>query len=173
MEKQLLLLGMLRMHDMHGYQLNEMLEAHRSLFVPVKKATAYHLLGKMTQKGWISFKEEQVGNRPVRRVYAITPEGEDAFQAMVRQSLDAYTPAAFQSNISLLFLDALPAEESIPLLQKRREIVEGLLEEVLAHPEHPGSFGLLLLHRQRHFRAELEWVDEILLKLEQGHLGAA
>ena len=34
----------------------------------------------MEQDGWVTFREEQEGNRPPRRVYKITPEGATAFQ---------------------------------------------------------------------------------------------
>ena len=38
----------------------------------LKKPTAFFLLDKMAQNGWISWTEEQEGNRPPRRNYQIT-----------------------------------------------------------------------------------------------------
>ena len=46
-ERELLLLGVLRKREMHGYQLSEFLEAHLGMFFDLKKATAYNLLRKM------------------------------------------------------------------------------------------------------------------------------
>jgi len=44
-ERELLLLGLLRKREMHGYQLSEFLETHLAIFFDIKKATAYNLLG--------------------------------------------------------------------------------------------------------------------------------
>ena len=63
MERKLLLLGMLRENEMYGYQLNEFLETHLGSAVQLKKPTAYNLLNKMAADGWISYREEQEGNR--------------------------------------------------------------------------------------------------------------
>ena len=43
-ERELLLLGLLRRREMHGYQLSEFLDTHLGLFFHLKKATAYNLL---------------------------------------------------------------------------------------------------------------------------------
>ena len=58
-ERELLLLGLLRKREMHGYQLSEFLETHLVMFFDIKKATAYNLLGKMEKSGWVSSHEEQ------------------------------------------------------------------------------------------------------------------
>ena len=74
-ERELLLLGLLRKREMHGYQLSEFMETHVGIFFDLKKATAYNLLGKMEGKGWVRSREEQEGKRPPRRVFAITLPG--------------------------------------------------------------------------------------------------
>ncbi|MGD8597706.1 MAG: helix-turn-helix transcriptional regulator, partial [Anaerolineae bacterium] len=76
MERELLLLGLLRSQDMHGYQLHEAIDSHLGMGVQLTKPTAYRLLSNMADDGWVTFREEQEGNRPPRRVYAITPKGE-------------------------------------------------------------------------------------------------
>jgi len=75
MERKLLLLGMLRDHEMHGYQINEMVDIHLGSSVQLTRPTAYRLLNQMADDGLILFKEEQEGKRPPRRVYSITPQG--------------------------------------------------------------------------------------------------
>ena len=85
MERELLLLGMLRIQAMHGYQLHELIDSHLGESIQIKKPTAYSLLNKMADAGWVSYVEEQAGNRPLRRVYTITEAGEAAFQRLIRQ----------------------------------------------------------------------------------------
>jgi len=167
MEKKLLLLGMLRMQNMHGYQLNEFIDTHMGPGVQLTKPKAYNLLKQMTEDGWISYTDEQQGNRPLRRVYAITPEGEVVFQRMLRECLADYAPAEFKSDIPLLFLEMIPAAEAVLLLQKRRQAIQDLLEPVRQYSDnhHEGGFQLMIERQRRHLSAELNWVDDLIAVL--------
>lgn len=165
MERKLLLLGLLRVQEMHGYQLNEIIDKHVGMSLQIKKATAYDLLRKMAEDGWITFYEDQAGNRPPRRVYAITDAGEAAFQVLLRDSLAGYETAEFASDISLAFLDALPLAEALPLLERRRSVIAGLRAELAALAPHPGSMQLVVDHQQRHLETELDWIDEVMARL--------
>ncbi|MBC8264329.1 MAG: PadR family transcriptional regulator [Anaerolineales bacterium] len=168
MERKLLLLGLLRGHEMHGYQLNEFIDSHLGASVHLKKPTAYRLLDNMAEEGWVTYREEREGNRPPRRVYAITPQGEAVFQQLLRESLADYKPVDFPGNIGLLFLDVLPTEEALSLLQKRRAIVESMLQMAHTHEVHHESHQLILLHQTRHLSTELEWLHEVIARLESG-----
>ena len=103
MERKLLLLGLLRMQELHGYQINELIDAHLSTSIQLKKPTVYKLLGAMENDGWIRYHEEQEGNYPTRRVYQITQLDLDAFQQLLRQSLADYRPVSYLSNIGIVF----------------------------------------------------------------------
>ena len=159
-ERELLLLGLLRKREMHGYQLSEFMETHLALFFDIKKATAYNLLGKMEEKGWVSSREEQEGKRPPRRVFAITPEGEDLFQELIRDALPEYRRPAYPGNVPILFMDALPSSEREELLDLRRDAIRErmvALETHLDHVDHP-----LFDHQLLILQAELEWVKSLL-----------
>ena len=162
MERKLLLLGMLRNHSMYGYQINELIDAHLGTSVALTKPTAYRFLNQMTEKGWIEFKEEQAGNRPTRRVYSIRPAGETAFQKMLRESLADFTPTASHGTIGIAFLDAIPTEEALHLLQTRRNLIEETLNTLIVDEDHHGGFGYVILHQVQHLKAELVWLDEVI-----------
>ena len=165
-DRELLLLGLLRKREMHGYQLSEFMDTHLGMFFDLKKATAYNLLGKMEEKGWVSSREEQEGKRPPRRVFAITPEGEELFQDLLRSTLREHRPAAYPGNVPILFLDSLPLEEREELLDQRREAMREravALETHLDHVSHP-----LFDHKLLVLRAELEWVDGLLKSMREG-----
>ena len=166
MDKQLLLLGLLRHQDMHGYQLNELIEKTLATCVDIKKPTAYYALNKMLEDGWVMFVEEQEGNRPPRRVYSITPEGEVAFQLLVRENLGAYHPTQFGGDFGLAFLDAVPMEEARKLLGQRRVGLEVHLAEMENVPVHQGSLQWMIEHQTRHLQAEVAWLEEVLARLE-------
>jgi DNA-binding PadR family transcriptional regulator len=148
---------------MHGYRLADFLDTHLGIFFDLKKATAYHLLGKMEELGWVSSHEEQEGRRPPRRVYAITPEGEALFQDLLRASLPAHRPAVFPGNVPILFMDALPSHELEDLLEGRRKAIRERMVDLEAHPDHVGH--PLFDHKLLILRAEMEWIGGLLKKV--------
>jgi DNA-binding PadR family transcriptional regulator len=166
MDKQLFLLGLLRHQNMHGYQLNEFIEGTLATCVDIKKPTAYYALNKMLEDGWVQFVEEQEGHRPPRRVYGITPEGEAAFQRLVRENLGTFHSTQFGGDFGLAFLDAVPGGEARPLLAQRRAGLVAHLAELEAVPVHQGSLQLMIEHQTRHLQTELAWLDEVLARLE-------
>ena len=167
MEKKLLLLSALRDHEMHGYQLNEMLGQHAGIPIHLTKSNAYKLLKQMEQDGWVTFREEQEGNRPPRRVYKIMPEGESAFQQMLRDSIAGYTDPEFPSAVAFNYLELLPPEETISLLQQRREKVIAHLEDVGGIPDEIRAHHLGVEYLNRFYQAEIEWLDELIAQLSK------
>ncbi len=87
----------------------------------LKKATAYFLLDKLLTGGWISESAEQAGRRPARRVFAITPAGEVAFQRLPRSNLAGWSRARLPGDIGLTFVVALDPAEASQLLRQRRD----------------------------------------------------
>ena len=53
-ERELLLLGLLKREEMHGYQLNQFLEHQLGSVVPMKRSTAYFLLNKLSKRGLVN-----------------------------------------------------------------------------------------------------------------------
>ena len=115
MEKRLLLLGLLLSHGMHGYQLNEVLQHNPGIPIALKKSNAYKLLNDMETDGWVTHQKEQAGNRPPRRVYSVTKEGEAAFYRLLRKNLSTNPTPEFPGAVGLDFVYALPAEEVVAL----------------------------------------------------------
>ena len=145
---------------MHGYQLSEFLETHLAMFFDIKKATAYNLLGKMEKKRWVTSRKEQAGNRPPRRVFTITPEGEAVFQDLLRRALPEYRRAAFPGNVPILFMDALPAEELEDLLDQRMDTIRERIVALKTHLDHVGH--PLFDHQLLILEAELSWLEDLL-----------
>ncbi len=164
-ERELLLLGLLRRREMHGYQLSEFLETHLGMFFDLKKATAYNLLGKLEEVGWVTSREEKEGRRPVRRVFSITPEGESAFQDLLRKVLPQYRYPAFPGNVPILFLDVLPYGEKMGLLKERRGEVEGRLTALEAHMDHVAH--PILDHRRSILQTELDFLEALIEGAEE------
>jgi DNA-binding PadR family transcriptional regulator len=166
MDRELLLLGLLRQQEMHGYQLYEFIDRDLATCTDLKKPTAYYLLNKMAEDGWINEAQVRDGNRPTRRVYHLTPQGEKAYQRLLRENLASYTPTIFPGDAGLAFVDSLGPKEAASLLEKRRSALAAALLEVQEAPEHRGSKQFVIDHQVRHLRAELDWLDEVIARLE-------
>jgi DNA-binding PadR family transcriptional regulator len=162
MERKLLLLGILRQHGMHGYQLFEYLDQGLAVCTDLTKQTAYYLLNKMADDGWISEAQTQDGNRPPRKVYRLTTQGEIEFQRLLRENLEKYTPAAFPGDVGLAFLDYLAPTEALALLKERRVSLVTALQAARDIPEHPGSLQWVILHQVTYLTAELSWLDQLI-----------
>lgn len=167
MEKKLLLLSLLRDHEMHGYQLSEMLGPRVGIPINLTKSNAYKLLNIMEQDGWVTHHEEQEGNRPPRRVYTITDDGETAFQQMLRDSLAGYVSPEFPSAVAFNFLGLLPTDEAVTLLQRRRERVLAYFNEVTEIPTEMREMHLGVGYLARFYQTEIAWLDEVIAQLNE------
>jgi DNA-binding PadR family transcriptional regulator len=167
MDRKLLLLGLLRRQEMHGYQLHEFIDQNLALCTDLKKPTAYYLLDKMDADGWLITETEQEGNRPPRRVYRLTPKGEEAFQRLLRENLGQYAPVNFSGDVGLAFLDSLDTDEALTLLTQQKQELESRLQEIQNVPVHQGSLQLVFSHQKRHLQAELDWLSEVIVGIEQ------
>jgi DNA-binding PadR family transcriptional regulator len=162
MDRQLLLLGLLRRQEMHGYQLNEFIEEKMHFCIDLKKPTAYYLLDKLAQEGLVKEEQTREGNRPLRRVYHITPAGEAYFFKLLRENLADHAPAYYPTDIGIAFLDQLPPQEVVTYLGRKREKVVAELEALQNATGHSGPLQHVLDHNQRLLQAELEWLDDLL-----------
>jgi DNA-binding PadR family transcriptional regulator len=169
MERQLLLLGVLRAQKMHGYQLNEFLERHFDFITNLKAPTAYYLLDRLAADGYVQAYQEQVGNRPQRRVYEITPKGEAYFAELLRQNLRNCALPSYADEVGLAFLNDLPGPEARACLLEKRTQVEAELtrlsavqERLRANEDETRPVQLALDHHLTLIRAELAWLDALL-----------
>lgn len=165
MERELLLLGLLRQSEMHGYKLVEFIERDLAICTDLKKPTAYFVLDRMAQNGWIAKTEEQQGNRPARHIYQITPAGEAQFQQLLRESLAHYEPTKFTSDIALAFADGLPESELTAQIEQRRAVLVAALQAAAQIPAHKGFVQLVVDHHRVHLESELRWIDELLKRI--------
>jgi len=162
MERELLLLGLLRQHEMHGYELHGFIERVMSTCVDLKKATAYFLLDKMTRAGWVSVSETREGKRPARKTYQLTAAGVAEFHRQLRDNLGGFNAAKTGDDVGLAFMDALEPAEVLALLTQRRARVSEQLAEYQHAPQHAGSLQLLIDHQVHYLKSELEWVNTVI-----------
>jgi len=166
MEKKMLILGLLLSHDMHGYQLNEVLQHNPGTPISLTKSNAYKLLNDMERDGWITHTQEQVGNRPQRRVYSVTEEGKVEFFRLLRENLSSQPSPEFPGVVGLDFLHLLPSDEAAALLESRLQLVEKNFQQLDELPlqirqSHPSSEYL-----HKFYANEIEWLSGIIKRLQ-------
>jgi DNA-binding PadR family transcriptional regulator len=170
MERELLLLGLLRQRSMHGYQLQEFINRDLEYCTDLKQSTAYNLLKGMSDKGWVTTTQEQEGNRPPRTVYGMTEEGEVIFQRLLRENLANHATMRLPDGIGLAFIDAIPPVEAAELLSKRREAIQeqlARLQQARQHGHDRGGLLLTLEHQEIHLNAELDWLAKVIEQLKE------
>ena len=85
--QDLVLLGLLMDRELHGYEIKQIVEEHMAQVAEIAPGTIYYTLKKLEKRGLVSHREDQSGNRPTRRVYAITAEGKKIFSDLLREAL--------------------------------------------------------------------------------------
>ncbi len=173
-ERELLLLGLLRRQEMHGYQLNQFLEHRLQAVVPMKRSTAYSLLARMARQGLVEEETARVGRRPERRVYRLTLRGEEALQEALRLHLAQGAEPAPDGGVGFLFLDMLPALEVVGLLRQRLELARARRqqeeERLRSHGASPARWAFH--HRVAQAEAEERWLAEVIVALEEERLSS-
>jgi DNA-binding PadR family transcriptional regulator len=173
MNKKLLLLGLLRSQELHGYGLVEYLNSHETGGAAIGKSNAYRLLRLMEDDGLIRSRTERDGNRPERHVYEVTTKGDALFRDLLLESL-ADDATADQPGIAVLnYLDAVEPAAAAEQLQKRRNRVAARYTGLADL-----SDDMLVLHPAldlsiRQLDVELKWLDERIAELRKRAAAAA
>jgi DNA-binding PadR family transcriptional regulator len=167
-ERKLLLLGLLRQTDMHGYMLNEHLGGTAP--VTLKKPTAYNLLDRMEKDGWVAGRDESTGGRP-RKVYSVTEKGEEAFYRLLREQVSVYAPNESPAMVSIGFLDALETSEARELLERRRDSARVYRTALGSQADdahgHAGTGYLPIEYARRLAELDIAFLDEVIEAIER------
>ena len=120
----------------------------------------------MESDGWVTYQEEQEGNRPSRRVYTVTDEGQAAFYRLLRENLSACPTPEFPAAVGFDFVHTLPAKEAVALLKERHQAVTARFQELDAVPADLLQSHLTLEYLHHFYGAELEWLAGIIDRLQ-------
>lgn len=177
---RLLILGVLRwMQPGHGYSIRRELESWRAEeWANIAYGSIYFALGKMADEGLIAVSEtDQVGKRPARTTYIVTPAGEEEFQRLLRDYWWSYKPLIDPFVVAVSLMDQLPRDELIKALQHHIGLARLAIESYtfMIHspalndykPRHVAEILRLMSAR---VEAEVRWAEEAIGKIERGEL---
>lgn len=133
-DKNLLLLGILNTQNVHGYQLNALLQTP-AIPVRIGKANAYQLLTKLEHKGLVASQEEREGSRPPRQVYSLTAAGQAEFSRLLKERLAEHDPSEFPDGVSLNLINQIKPKKAVALLKQRRALVAARRVNFAEYPD--------------------------------------
>jgi DNA-binding PadR family transcriptional regulator len=176
MSVRLVILGLLRERPLYGYEIKQVIEDHMSDWTSIAFGSIYFALDKLAEEKFVEKVEvERQGKRPSRSVYQITPAGREEFLRLLRTSWQQFEREYYPLDICLFFLDRLPLKEVKSYLRMRQSALQSALDHVRSHrkeqlalPEVPPLAAAIFDHTLAHTRAELDWVTDVLQKLERG-----
>ncbi|MBO4206921.1 PadR family transcriptional regulator [Micromonospora echinofusca] len=174
----MMILGLVKwMQPVHGYDVRrELLSWGAEKWANVQPGSIYHALRKLTEEGLLrAVATEQVGGRPARTSYEVTPKGADEFETLLRglwwQLHEPTDPFA----VAFSFLPALPRDEAAAALRNRAQLLRAGNESMRTalasewmrstRPVHVGWMFELWSARAE---AEISWCERIADLVESG-----
>ena len=89
MEIDMVLLGLIKLNKkITGYELNSNLRDSNRYFLSVSLAYIYPTLKKLHQKGLVTYTVVPIANRPDKKIYEITPDGEVVLQQWLKKPIE-------------------------------------------------------------------------------------
>ncbi len=181
MYKELMLLGLLAEHPMYGQQIREVIERHHDAFASfIKKPTMYYQLDRLAAEGLLEVRSEVVEapgpglahqemSLREREVYYITEAGRQRFAHLLREALQAYEPGPSVIDAAVFFLDQLPPQEAVSLLEKRRKRLvryrEQVAEQIASMREQDRAHLIVNDHTMTVLDAEIGWLERTIARL--------
>ncbi|XID95641.1 PadR family transcriptional regulator [Paenibacillaceae bacterium WGS1546] len=140
----LILLALLRDRPMHGYEIQQYIQmSHMDEWANLLSGSIYYALNKMERDGLVRTEAEERTGARLRKIYAITEKGEELFHQLVRESL-TLAPHSVKSDfaVGLNWIETMPRQEALELLERNLRQVEETLENWLRGKEIKGRYGL-------------------------------
>ena len=163
--RDLLVLGAVRTHSIHGYALSEGLEQGLGKALGLKRPSVYACLARLETRGLIRHSVKRDSAYPERRVYEVTADGEAALPELLHASVRGRVQVTVPLAVVIAFLDLLDVDLRGALLRRCQDDLRAALEQLRVHPVHEGHAGLALRLLRRHCELDLAAVDELLAGL--------
>lgn len=176
MTVRLVILGLLRERPLYGYEIKQIIEEHMSDWTSIAFGSIYFALDKLAEEQFVDKAGiEQDNKRPARSVYQINEKGQEEFLRLLRESWQLVEHQYFTLDICLFFINSLPLVEVKNYLRVQLEGLQATLEHLQSHraeqmsnPDVPRLATAIFDHTFVHTQAELNWVSDLLAKMENG-----
>jgi DNA-binding PadR family transcriptional regulator len=130
----MMILGLVKwLQPVHGYDVRRELMSWRAdQWANVQPGSIYHGLRKLTEEGLLEeVATEQVGARPARTTYRMTPLGDREFEVLLRRYWWEYKDPVDPFGAAFSLLPALPRREAVAALRNRARVLDGLCTQMV------------------------------------------
>ncbi|MFC4601743.1 PadR family transcriptional regulator [Cohnella hongkongensis] len=172
---RLLVLGsILRKGISHGYAVyRDITSWNAEAWTNIKPGSIYHALDKLESQGMTRSAHSEVNAKlgPSRKEYTVTEQGEAEFRALLESALVSVDIQQLSAGIA--FMDMLPRQKVVELLQKRRIELEKSTDFLRSlpteeHPTEPARHPELVGTWIRYVENELATTERILGNVQTG-----
>jgi PadR family transcriptional regulator, regulatory protein AphA len=161
---QPVLLGLLMSRPRHGYELYQEFEAQLGRVWQLGMSQLYAQLHQLEQASLVAAHTEAQAGRPPRKVYHLTAQGREAFDAWLRQPTPYLRHLRVEFLARLYFYRALSLPGVEELVGAQKEVCQAQMLRFarLAAGEEDDFRRLVLEFRQGQLQAVLQWLDRCL-----------
>lgn len=168
---ELAILSLIAQQPRHGYEIEQVIEARGMReWTEVGFSSIYYLLKKLEQKGYVKAQLVAAERGPARKVYHITPAGEQAVDKGALEALSVPRRCYQQFLLGLAIMPRIKHEEALEslseyrtALDERRESIQTSLELQQPLPffvEAMFDYSITLAN------AEIGWVEKFIHQLQ-------
>jgi PadR family transcriptional regulator AphA len=159
------MLGLVSLGPRHGYEIAAHFgpEGDLGMVCPLPMSLLYAQLKRLEGLGYLEGTTELQANRPPRRVYRLTPEGEAEFWRWLDQPVQRLREVRLDFLLKLFFSSRIPAHDTDDLLRRQLGVCRDYLAALEARQARtaPDSFGYLVQQsRVTAARGTIEWLSE-------------
>lgn len=173
-KNDLLVLGLLLDRPMHGYEINQHVQAEDvTNWFDISTAAIYYSLNKLRRQRLISETRTRGGGAE-KSVYHVTEQGREQFFAGMEATLGSEEPVRFKYDLGIFLLNKIPQPRALALLEKRLSFLKArsdALEQALHREQDARSQPLriaILQHGASCVAMEAEWLAGIIGQLQGG-----
>ena len=176
------LLGFLNYRPMTGYELKQNMDGSTSHFWTAKLSQIYTTLKSLEEKGWVRSSVQAQAERPDKRVYTITSEGNISLQKWLAEPLTEVTSHKNTLLLKLFFAAQTDKETILALLHLQKTLHErqaefyrtksrDLIQSILQRSPKLEKDGMFWETTRRfgelYEEMNVKWLDETILSLEE------
>jgi DNA-binding PadR family transcriptional regulator len=173
----LLVLGLLLDRPMHGYEINQYVQAEGvTTWFNISTAAIYYSLGKLRRQNLISETRTRSGGAE-KSVYHVTERGREQFFAGMENVLASEESIRSEYDLGIFLLNKLPQERALELLERRLDFLRcwgdslaQTLEQERANGGQPLRLAILE-HADACARVEVEWLTGIIRRTHGDEVG--
>ena len=173
MEKELILLGLLKEGARHGYELKRIIDEKISTFAPISAGSIYYTLKGLAKDGLVSMEKTRSGKYPEKEVYRVTKKGEEKFKELLEKTCFNIKRLYRSLDIVLYFMNYLKPEEVIDGLKNRTGQIKGAKEETkriskkIRNEKYPYYIQAIAERNIRFMDEEIEWMEDFIKEIRR------